>query len=145
MEIDELFNCLKWNQVLVSIDNELQSIDEQFIPKSPNWNGVGGGSVQTLDYRRAEAITRKQELLKQRESIIELLNHFDKLIYQLPDAMSCRILHLRFIAINYNHRVPKPYTLEEIADIIGYSYRGLYKKYKKALNLFIEVHNKKVI
>jgi len=138
--IDELFCCIKFNQIVMQIDEELIAIDNQFVPKSPNWYGVGGNSIP-LESRYIDAITRKQKLMEQRKNCIDMLNYVDSKIYQLPDGMACRILHLRFIAINYNHRKPKPYTLEEIAEIVGYSYRGLYKKYKRSLDLFIEVHN----
>ena len=129
-EIENKKNSLKRYRknlaCLARLEEKLKVLDERIKSvRSPNYSGMPRGSTpittEDLLADKEELETRVKRLRsRSRKLKLEILAEIDT----LEDDRYCEILEAHFI---------DGYTLEKVADIMGYTERHIYSLYKKAL------------
>lgn len=112
------------------LEKKLALLDDRIITiKSPNFSGMPrGGQPVTI----ADLISDKDELEKRIERLKEkgkqIKSEILEEIDSLEDTRYCEILEAYFI---------DGLSMEDIADIEGYSTRRIYKLYSEAINILL--------
>lgn len=112
---------------------EIEKLENMIIYKSPQFKeSVSGGEAVPPDERLSKLVELKNELEKEINEMLQIKQDISSLINKIVENNYRTMLTLRYL--NYK-------SFEEIAVIMGYSYRYCIKLHKKAL-LQIEKNEK---